>query len=94
VTLASNLEDGVHRLSLTMIEPGQLTIGGSVVSRDPPLRWPVVVTLFAALAMATVALREIAVVAAERGGSMRKHDESIQGPPLPSMPDWRPMPRV
>lgn len=94
VTLASNLDDGVHRLSLTMTDPGQLTIGGAVVSRDPPLRWPVVVTLFAALAMATVALREIAVIAAERGGSMRKNDESIQGPPLPSMPDWRPMPRV
>ncbi len=94
VTLASNLDDTVHRLSLTMSEPGQLTIGGAVVSRDPPLRWPVVVTLFAALAMSALALREIAMVAAERGGLMRRNDETIQGPPLPSMPDWRPMPRV
>lgn len=94
VTLASNLDDGVHRLSLTMTDPGQLTIGGAVVSRDPPLRWPVVVTVFAALAMATIALREIAMVAAERGGLIRREDESIKGPPLPSMPDWRPMPRV
>ena len=94
VTLAANLDDGVHHLSLTMADPGQLTIGGVVVSRDPPLRWPVVVALFAALAMAAIALREIAMVAAERGGLLRRKDESVQGPPLPSMPDWRPMPRV
>jgi hypothetical protein len=94
VTLASNLDDGVHKLTLTMSEPGQLTIGGAVVSRDPPLRWPVVVALFAALAMCIVALREIAMVAAERGGLMRHPDERTQGPPLPSMPDWRPMPRT
>jgi hypothetical protein len=94
VTLASNLEDGVHKLSLTMSEPGQLTIGGAVVSRDPPLRWPVVVALLTALAMAIVALREIAMIAAERGGLMRRRDEAAQGPQLPSMPDWRPMPRT
>ncbi|HET9660573.1 MAG TPA: hypothetical protein VFP05_09615 [Thermomicrobiales bacterium] len=94
VTLASNLEDGVHKLSLTMSDPGQLTIGGAVISRDPPLRWPVVVALFTALAMAVVALREIAMIAAERGGLMRRRDDSVQGPQLPSMPDWRPMPRT
>jgi hypothetical protein len=94
VTLASNLEDGVHKLSLTMSDPGQLTIGGAVISRDPPLRWPVVVALFTALAMAVVAIREIALIAAERGGLMRRRDESVQGPQLPSMPDWRPMPRT
>lgn len=94
VSLASNLDDGVHKLTLTMSDAGQLTIGGAVVSRDPPLRWPVVVALFAALAMTIVALREIAMVAAERGGLMRSRDESNPGPQLPSMPDWRPMPRT
>jgi hypothetical protein len=94
VTLASNLNDGVHKLSLTMSDPGQLTIGGAVVSRDPPLRWPVVVALFAALAMTVVAIREIAMVAAERGGLMRPRDDALQGPQLPAMPDWRPMPRT
>lgn len=94
VTLASNLDDGIHELRLTMSEPGQLTIGGAVISRDPPLRWPVVVALFAALAMTIVALREIALVAAERGGLMRRPEDAIQGPQLPSMPDWRPMPRT
>jgi hypothetical protein len=58
------------------------------------LRWPVVVALFTALAMAVVAIREIALIAAERGGLMRRRDESVQGPQLPSMPDWRPMPRT
>lgn len=94
VTLASNLEDGVHVLTLTMADPGQLTIGGAVISRDPPLRWPVVVALIAALAMAAIALREIALVAAERGGLLKRNDGATQGPPLPSMPDWRPMPKV
>lgn len=94
VTLASNLDDGVHKLTLTMTEPGQLTIGGAVVSRDPPLRWPVVVALFAALAMTVVALREIALVSAERGGLMRRKDPALQGPQLPALPDWRPMPRT
>ncbi len=94
VELASNLDEGVHELALTMTDPGQLTIGGAVISRDPPLRWPVVVALFTALAMTVVALREIALVAAERGGLMRKRDDAIQGPQLPSLPDWRPMPRT
>lgn len=94
VTLASNLDDGVHKLTLTMTDPGQLTIGGAVVSRDPPLRWPVVVALFTALAMTIVALREIAMVAAERGGFIRRRDETTYGPQLPSLPDWRPMPRT
>jgi hypothetical protein len=44
--------------------------------------------------MSIVALREIAMIAAERGGLMRKRDETAQGPQLPSMPDWRPMPRT
>ncbi len=94
VSLASNLDDGVHKLTLTMSDPEQLTIGGAVVSRDPPLRWPVVVALFTALAMTIVALREIAMVAAERGGLMRGRGDTNQGPQLPSMPDWRPMPRT
>ncbi|MCA9861154.1 MAG: hypothetical protein KC438_15615, partial [Thermomicrobiales bacterium] len=94
VALASNLDEGVHKLTLTMSEPGQLTVGGAVVSRDPPLRWPVVVALFTALAMTIVALREIAIVAAERGGLMRRRDQTVQGPQLPSLPDWRPMPRT
>lgn len=94
VTLASNLDDGVHRLSLTMSDPGQLTIGGAVISRDPPLRWPVVVAMFTALVMAVVALREIAMIAAERGGVIRGRDDSVRGPQLPAMPDWRPMPRT
>lgn len=94
VSLASNLDDGVHKLTLTMSDPGQLTIGGAVISRDPPLRWPVVVALVAALAMTVVALREIALVAAERGGLLRPRDDTSQGPQLPSLPDWRPMPRT
>jgi len=94
VSLASNLDDGVHKLTLTMSDPGQLTIGGAVVSRDPPLRWPVVVALVTALAMTIVALREIAMVAAERGGLMRPRGAATQGPQLPSLPDWRPMPRT
>lgn len=94
VPLASNLEDGVHQLTLTLADPGQLTIGGSVVSRDPPLRWPVIVALLAALAMTVIALREIAMVAAERGGLLRGRGDTLQGPQLPSLPDWRPMPRT
>jgi hypothetical protein len=94
VTLASNLDDGVHELSLNMSDPGQLTIGGAVISRDPPLRWPVVVALFTALAMTVVAIREIVMVAAERGGLKRRQDDALQGPQLPSLPDWRPMPRT
>lgn len=94
ITLASNLDDGVHELALTMSEPGQMTIGGAVVSRDPPLRWPVVVTLFASLVLTILGLREIAAIAAERSGIMRRWDSAGDGPRLPSLPDWRPMPRT
>jgi polysaccharide biosynthesis protein PslG len=90
VTLASNLEDGVHEVTLTLVEPGEVTMGGAVVSRDPPLRWPVVVALISALALSIFAAREFVTIAAERAGLMRARGESESSPPLPTLPDWRP----
>ena len=41
LVLVSGLDDGTHRLVLTLTEEGELTIGGFVVTRDLPFLWPV-----------------------------------------------------
>src|SRR4029078_6668042 len=41
--LAAGLNDGVHQLTLTLVEDGQVTMGGAVVTRDAPNLWPVAV---------------------------------------------------
>jgi polysaccharide biosynthesis protein PslG len=90
VSLADGLEDGRHELILELGTPGRFTIGGMVVSRDPPLRWPIVLALVSALVLIGVAMREILIFIGRFSGAFAASSESGSEPRLPSMPDWRP----
>jgi hypothetical protein len=94
VTLASGLDDGPHELRLTLGGPGQLTIGGIVVSRDRPMVWPIALLTIAALVLGIFALREIGYVVAMKAGQLQRRGDVTLQPPLPHMPDWRPTRRT
>jgi hypothetical protein len=90
VPLVSGLDDGTHVVALELASTGKLTIGGMVVSRDPPLRWPVVLALVSALVLIGVAVRDIVIYLGRFSGSIRTVDEPEATPRLPRLPDWRP----
>jgi hypothetical protein len=94
VELASGLDDGLHRLEITLAEPGQLTIGGLIVTRDVPFMWPVATLVGAGVLMVIFALRELAYVIAMRAGFLQRREGVELRPPLPILPDWRPMRRA
>ena len=90
VPLVSGLDIGVHEVVLELAEPGSVTIGGMVVSRDPPLRWPVVLALISALALIFLAVRDLVLYLGRFSGSIKKVDDQETSPRLPTLPDWRP----
>ena len=90
VPLVTGLDDGIHEVVLELASTGKMTIGGMVVSRDPPLRWPVVLALVSALVLIGVAVRDIVFYLGRFSGSIRTVDEQEASPRLPSLPDWRP----
>lgn len=94
-TLASGLDDGPHELVLTLETPKELTIGGIVVSRQPPLVWPVALLALAAFVLVARALREASYLAATRAGYLQARRGGVElRPPLPHLPDWRPSRRT
>ncbi|MGH2559818.1 MAG: hypothetical protein ACRDJH_12195 [Thermomicrobiales bacterium] len=94
VELATGLDDGIHQLEITLVEPGQLTIGGLIVTRDVPFMWPVVALAGAGALLVIFALRELAYVTAMRAGYLQRREGIELRPPLPILPDWRPMRRT
>ncbi|MEA2527228.1 MAG: polysaccharide biosynthesis protein PslG [Thermomicrobiales bacterium] len=94
LTLASELADRPHELVLTLDSPKALTIGGIVISREPPLVWPVALLAVAALVLLVRALRELSYLAATRAGYLQRRRGVELRPPLPHLPDWRPMRRT
>ena len=68
VTLADDLDEGEHQVTMTLASPGRVTLGGAVVSRNPPLRWPIVVALVSAIVLLVYAIRDLALLAAESSG--------------------------
>ncbi len=90
VTLADDLEEGVHEVTMTLATPGRVTLGGAVVSRNPPLRWPIVVALVSALVLLIYAIRDLALLAAQTSGLLKPETEGDGSPALPTLPDWRP----
>lgn len=90
LTLASGLGDGPHELVLTLQSDGELTIGGIVISRQPPLVWPVVLLVVAAFVLIAHALRDLAYLAATKAGYLQRRRGVELTPPLPHLPDWRP----
>ena len=93
VMLVSGLSDDAHTLTITLSGAGQLTLGGLVVVRNPPLLWPVIVLLAVAGLLIMAAFRETIYVIAIRAGFLQRRRGVDLTPPLPSMPDFRPSSR-
>jgi hypothetical protein len=75
---------------MTLIEQGQLTVGGLIVSRDPPLLWPVISLIMIAVGMVAFGLRDVVYVIAIHSNALQRRSGVDLRPPLPRLPDWRP----
>lgn len=94
LTLISNLDDSVHRLTITLISEGELTLGGLVVVRDVPFVWPVELLAAAAVITLALAVRSILYLVAVRSGQLQGRSGIDLWPQLPQLPDWRPSRRL
>lgn len=90
IEIADGLSDTTHTLTLTLAGPGQFTIGGLIVSRDPPLLWPVIILIAIAVGFVAFGLRDVVYVIALHANALQRRSGVVLRPPLPSLPDWRP----
>jgi hypothetical protein len=90
IELAGGLSDTVHTLTMTLSGTGQFTIGGLIVSREPPLLWPVVILIVIAVAIVAAGLRDVIYVIALHTKTLQRRSGVDLRPPLPQLPDWRP----
>jgi hypothetical protein len=90
IAIADGLSDTTHTLTLTLAGQGQFTIGGLVVSRDPPLLWPVIILIAIAVGIVAFGLRDVVYVIALHSNALQRRTGVELRPPLPRMPDWRP----
>jgi polysaccharide biosynthesis protein PslG len=94
VTLASGLNDGEHEIVLSLDNQGRLTMGGAIISRDPPMLWPVVVGMISGLVLAIIAMRDLVFVIGRRNGWLLQREGVDLRPMLPRLPDWQPTRRA
>lgn len=87
--LVSGLDDTEHTLKITLMEPGELTLGGLVVEREPPFIWPVMLLTISSMIVLFLGMRSLIYLIAIRSGHLRRRDD-IAIPSLPVMPDWQP----
>ncbi len=87
--LFSNLEDDIHLVTITLAEPGQLTLGGMVVERQPPFIWPIIMVTASGVLVLLLGLRSFIYLVAIRAGHLTRW-ENVNTPELPRMPDWVP----
>ncbi len=87
--LVSGLDDERHDITIKLVSPGELTLGGMVVERDAPFVWPVILMTAGAILMLFFALRSFAYLVAVRAGHLRRRGDD-PSPPLPAMPHWEP----
>jgi len=90
IELATGLNDSVHTLDMSLAGPGQFTIGGLVVSREPPLLWPVIILIAIAIGIVAAGLRDVIYVISLHANLLQKRSGVDLRPPLPRLPDWRP----
>lgn len=89
-SVASGLADTRHVAKVTLVSPGELTLGGFVVEREPPFVWPVVLMTVSAMILLFFALRSLAYLVAIKTGHLRRPSSLEPEVQLPRMPDWRP----
>lgn len=91
--LLSDLEDTEHTVRITLMEPGELTLGGLVVEREPPFTWPVILLTVTALGVLLLGMRSFVYLVAIRAGHIARREDAAS-PSLPRMPDWAPDRRI
>jgi hypothetical protein len=91
--LISDLDDTEHTLTITLMEPGELTLGGLVVERTPPFVWPVIMLTITSLIVLFLGMRSLIYLVAIRSGHLLRRDEAAV-PSLPRLTDWQPVRRT
>jgi len=91
--LVSGLDDAEHVARITLVEPGELTLGGLVVEREAPFVWPVILLTISSVLVLFLGVRSFIYLVAFRTGWLRRKFDAAT-PVLPRMPDWRPVRRV
>ncbi len=89
-SLVSGLDDERHVLVITLVDSGELTLGGFEVTRDAPFVWPIVLMAVGALISLFFGLRSIAYLFAVRSGLLRRPTDPGVDPILPQLTNWRP----
>lgn len=87
--LISGLDDTEHVVRMTLMEPGELTLGGFVVERQPPFTWPVILLTMSSMLVLFLGVRSFIYLVAIRSGRLQRKEDAVI-PSLPFMPDWRP----
>ncbi len=88
--LIDGLDDKTHELTLTLSEPGELTLGGVVVTRDVPFMWPVVLLTAGGALLLFLALREILYLFGDRSGYLPRQRDIELSPAVSQMAGWNP----
>lgn len=91
--LISNLDDTEHTLKITLMEPGELTLGGLVVEREPPFVWPVILLTITSMIVLFLGMRSLIYLVAIRSGHLVRRADAVE-PSLPRLRDWQPGRRV
>jgi hypothetical protein len=85
--LLSDLDDTEHVVRITLMEPGELTIGGLVVEREPPFTWPVILLTVSAVCVLFLGVKSfIYLVAIRAGHIVRREDAAAIS--VPYMTEW------
>lgn len=92
-SLLSGLSDASHTMTITLVNEGELTLGGMVIAREAPFTWPIMLMSAASFLSLFLAMRSFIYLVAVRAGHLVRRGMS-QNPQLPLMPNWRPSRRV
>lgn len=87
--LFTNLEEKNHVVTISLATPGQLTLGGMVVERQPPFVWPIMMITASGIVVLLIGIRSFIYLVAIRAGHLTRW-EQVSSPELPRMPDWVP----
>ena len=89
-TLVTGLDDERHVMVITLVDSGELTLGGFEITRDAPFVWPIVLMAVGALISLFFGMRSIAYLFAVRSGLLRRPTDPGVDPTLPQLTNWRP----
>ncbi len=94
-TLVDGLDEETHALTITLVEDGELTLGGFEVTREAPFVWPIVLMAVGSLLGFFFGLRALLYLFATRAGHLRRPgQEGNINVGLPRLNNWRPERRV